>query len=105
MSITLFRTGIWIIIATLVAYVVRETYLGEMLEFLNAKLLSDALLLGVGVIGLGVVAWIGGKLAPQKRGKCKICRQSIPAGGVYCRPHLQEKLESARHADLAARRH
>jgi hypothetical protein len=104
MSTTLFRTGIWIIIATLGAYVVRETYLGEMLEFLNAKLLWDSMLLGAGVIGLGVVAWIGGKLKPQKRAKCTVCRRPIPAGSVYCRPHLQERLENARHADLAPRR-
>lgn len=105
MSVTLFRTGIWIIIATLVAYVVRETYLGETLEFLNEKLLWDSLMLGIGVIGLGVLAWIGRKLKPQKRAKCRVCRCSIPAGSVYCRPHLQERLEQARHADLAPRRH
>lgn len=104
MSVTFFRSGIWIIIATLVAYVVRETYLGETLEFLNAKLLWDSMLLGIGVIGLGVIAWIAGKLKPQKRAKCVICRSPIPHGSVYCRPHLQEKLEKARHADLAPRR-
>lgn len=105
MSVTLFRTGIWIIIATLVAYVIRETYLGETLDFLNAKLLWDVLLLGVGVIALGVVAWIGGKAKPQKRARCAVCRTAIPRGSVYCRPHLQERLEKARHAELATRRH
>ncbi|MBI2212447.1 MAG: hypothetical protein HYU52_02280 [Acidobacteria bacterium] len=104
MSVTLFRTGIWIIIATLVAYVVRETYVGETLEFLNAELLWNSILLGAAVIGLGVVAWIGGKLMPQRRSKCRICGHVIPRGSVYCRPHLQEKLERARHADLATRR-
>ncbi len=105
MSITLFRTGIWIIIATLAAYVIRETYLGEMLVFLNEKLLQDVLLLGVGVIGLGVVAWFAGKLTPHKKAKCSVCRCPIPLGAVYCRPHLHEKLEKARHADVVVRRH
>jgi hypothetical protein len=104
MSVTLFRTGIWIIIATLVAYVVRETYHGELLEFVNEKLLWDSLMFGVGVIGLGVLAWFGGKLKPQKRAKCIVCRSPIPHGSVYCRPHLQEKLENARNADMAPRR-
>jgi len=103
MSITLFRTGIWVIIATLAAYVIRETYVGEMLVFLNEQLLQRALIVGVGAIGLGVVAWIGGKLAPKKKASCKVCRQSIPVGAVYCRVHLQEVLERARHSDVVAR--
>ncbi len=105
MSTTLFRTGIWVIIATLAAYVIRETYLGEMLVFLNEQLLERALIVGVGTIGLGVLAWIGGKVAPKKKSICKVCRKSIPAGAVYCRIHLQEVLESARHADVVPRRH
>jgi hypothetical protein len=104
MSVTLFRTGIWIIIATLVAYVVRETYPKETLEILKANLLWDSMLLGAGVIGLGVLAWVGAKLKPQRRSKCIICRQPIPSGSVYCRPHLQEKLESARTVEQAPRR-
>lgn len=104
MSITLFRTGIWVIIATLAAYVIRETYLGEMLVFLNEQLLQRALVLGVGTIGLGVLAWFGGKLTPKKKGKCKVCRNAIPPGAVYCRIHLHEVLEGARNSDVVARR-
>lgn len=104
MSTTLFRTGIWVIIATLAAYVVRETYSGELVAYLNEQLLQRALMLGIGSIGLGVVAWLGGKVAPKKRASCKVCRQSIPAGAVYCRIHLHEVLENARHTDVVARR-
>ena len=103
MYITLFRTGIWVIIATLAAYVIRETYLGEMLVFLNEQLLQRALMLGAGAIGLGVLAWIGSKIFPKKKGHCKICRQSIPPGAIYCRIHLRDVLEKARHTEMMPR--
>lgn len=104
MSITLFRTGIWVIIATLAAYVVRETYSGQLVTYLNEQVLQRALMLGIGSIALGVVAWLGGKVAPRKKASCKICRQSIPAGAVYCRIHLHEVLENARQTDAVVRR-
>ena len=104
MSITLFRIGIWVIIATLAAYVIRETYSEETLGILKQQYLEWVLMSGFGAIGLGVLAWLGGKIAPRKKAFCKICRQSIPVGAVYCRIHLHEVLENARHTDVAAGR-
>ncbi len=96
MSITFFRTGLWIVFSVLALYVVRETYLGTTATFLTDRLLNDLGLVGLGAIALGVVAWILEKLTPKKKGHCRVCRRPVPAGEFYCRLHLRDVLERSR---------
>lgn len=89
-SRTLLRLGLWIIIATLALYVVREYPDSPVTEFVPAALLQKALVLGALVIVAGVIVRIlakGAKVVVKPR--CSVCRTPVPHGAIYCRAHLR----------------
>lgn len=97
MAITLFRLGLWILLAVLATWVLRDNVLSDAAQFLNAQLLNRAGLLGIGTIALSVVALVFEKLTsgPVKR-KCKTCGKPTIAGEFYCRPHLRDIMDRVR---------
>ncbi|HEV8660191.1 MAG TPA: hypothetical protein VGS96_16415 [Thermoanaerobaculia bacterium] len=96
MSSTLLRLGLYLMIATLILYVLssrfENTKLGEMV---TASLLQNLLILS----GLLIVAGLGARIFAKTAGKsmsknrCSICGTPIPHGAIYCRPHLRGMLE------------
>ena len=97
MALTLFRTGIWILLAVLAMWVLRDAALKDFANLLNNQLLNRAGMLGFAVIGLGVLAMIYEKVAVRpKKAKCKVCGRPVIAGEFYCREHLRELVDRAR---------
>ena len=97
MALTLFRLGIWILVAVMAAWVLRDAVLADFAEHLSNHVLNQAGLVGVGTLLLGVVAVIWEKLsAGPKKHRCKVCGKPVIAGEYYCREHLREIVDRAR---------
>jgi len=101
------RFGLWIIILVLVVFIGRES--------LEIQILQDAvehslLLLvgkvGIGLVGLGILLRMFGKVTPKKKSRCKVCKQPVRPGDIYCRQHLRDVLEAEdlRHRTMNVRR-
>jgi hypothetical protein len=96
MSSTLLRLGLYLVISTLILYVLSSTFddtkLGEMV---TTSLLQHLFILS----GLLVVAGLGARIFAKTAGKsmhknrCSVCGTPIPHGAIYCRPHLRGMLE------------
>jgi hypothetical protein len=100
MALVLFRTGIWVLLAVLALWVLRD---GGVLED-YAHLLSDELvtrlgIAGVAVLGLGFIVLIYEKLTVgPKKNKCKVCGRPVIAGEFFCREHLRDIVDRARQS-------
>jgi hypothetical protein len=99
MSLTCFRTGIWILLVVLAAWVLRDGVLENIRHLLNDRLIERAGLLGFATIGLGFLVMIYEKAtAGPKKHKCKVCGRPVIAGEFYCREHLREIVDRVRQA-------
>ena len=101
MARTLFRLGLWIVLAALALHVLRETFpQSPNIELASPEILFRSILLGLVLIVLGVVMLIVGKAITRPPGRCMICKTPVPQGSIYCRNHLRRVL-----ADEDDRRH
>lgn len=97
MALVLFRIGIWILLAVLAAWVLRDGVLKDFARFMTDEIITWAGISGFGVIGLGFLVLIYEKLsAGPKRNKCKVCRRPVIAGEFYCREHLRDIVDRVR---------
>jgi len=97
MALTLFRLGIWILMAVLVVWVLRDAVLADFADHLSNRLLNQVGLVGLATLFLGVIAVIWEKLsAGPKKHRCKVCGKPVSAGEYYCREHLREIVDRAR---------
>jgi hypothetical protein len=94
MSATLLRTGLWLVLAVIVLYVLQQSFEeGPLNEYVTAPMLQKALGLAVLVVIAGIVVRVletGAKVVTKNR--CQVCRTPIPAGAIYCRAHLRSVL-------------
>jgi len=97
MSSTLLRTGLWILILALVVYVVDTSFANSPFAgLINLDLLSKVFALASVLVVVGVAMKMFDKTAAKVIGrgnKCRVCGIEIPAGQIYCRPHLRGMLE------------
>jgi len=101
MARTLFRLGLWIVLAALVLHVLRETFpKSPNIEMISPEILTQSLVLGLALLVLGIVTLIVGKATTRPGGRCVICKTPVPHGSIYCRNHLRRVL-----ADEDDRRH
>lgn len=99
MALTLFRLGIYILLAVLALWVLRDAALSDFAHILNDQLLNRGGLAGVGVLVFGLLVMLYEKAtAGRKRTRCKVCRKPVIAGEFYCREHLREIVERGRNA-------
>jgi len=95
MSSTLLRLGVWVILATVAAYVLHETYAETHLaEYFSTSMLQKALVVGGLLILAGVIMRAiekGAKVITKHR--CAVCRTPVPEGAIYCREHLRRVLQ------------
>lgn len=99
MALTLFRSGVYILMVVLAIWVLRDSVLSDYSHILQDRLLNQAGLFGLAVIALGVVALIYEKVsAGPKKHRCKVCRKPVIAGEYYCREHLREIVDRVRQS-------
>lgn len=96
MSSTLLRIGLYMLVFTLVLYVIDSSYpdslIAELITIdLLQKLFTVCGLLIVGGLVLRIFETGARKVAPKNR--CKVCKTQIPPGAIYCRQHLRNVLE------------
>ena len=110
MSVTILRTGLWIVLIVLAGYVLRETYAAApFAELLNPDLLQKAGMLGVALVILGVIVRFIETVILSKvpKSRCSVCRRPINTGEFYCREHLRRILEDEHdktHGPVARKR-
>jgi hypothetical protein len=96
MSSTLFRVGLWVILAVVALYVLHETYAETHLaEYFSTPMLQKALVVGGLLVLAGLIMRVverGAKMVVHKN-RCSICRVPVPEGAIYCREHLRRVLE------------
>lgn len=94
MANTLLRLGLWILVLVLTLWVLDESYADQpFAELIEPALLKQALVLGVILIVASLVVRVVGKGASAvNKNRCKVCRNPIVPGAMYCRAHLREML-------------
>jgi hypothetical protein len=94
MSTTLLRTGLWITLLVVVAYVVRETYSEQpVAEMITMSMLQKIFALGIVLVVAGAILRVFEKgTKAVVRNRCAVCKTPIPAGAIYCRAHLRAVL-------------
>src|SRR5258707_12331233 len=94
MSSTLLRSGLWIIILVMVAWVLHESYEGlPASEFFAPAMLQKGLLVGVLILISGLLVRMfekGAKVVSKNRGK--VCGTPIVRVAFYSRAHLRSVL-------------
>jgi hypothetical protein len=105
MSQTLLRFGLWIVLAVLTLYVVRETFPeSPFADIAGEQTLQYAGLFGLGLIAGGfVVGLLERAWTTARKNRCIVCGTSIPRGEVYCKGHLRQVLEKEREHDRRVR--
>lgn len=97
MSITVLRIGLWMLILSLVLFVIDTSYDGTPIaELITADLLQKIFLLSGVLVIAGIILRIFDKTAGkvlQKTNHCRVCNAVIPAGQIFCRVHLRGMLE------------
>jgi hypothetical protein len=109
MSVTLLRTGLWIILISLTFYVIHESYADQPLaEMISADTLQKAGLVGIALVVVGWVLSFFDKVAVKTmKNHCAVCRRAIPKGEIYCREHLRAILDDEHdktHGPIARKR-
>ena len=96
MSSTLFRLGLWIILAVVALYVLHETYAETHLAgYFSTPMLQKALIVGGLIVVAGLIMRVverGAKIVVHKN-RCSICKVAVPEGAIYCREHLRRVLQ------------
>ena len=97
MASTVLRLGLWTLILSLGLFVLETSFptlpLAEIISF---DLVQNILVLSVVLIAAGIALRMFTKTAGkvlQKSNRCRVCDTVIPAGQIYCRPHLRGMLE------------
>ena len=94
MSVTLLRSGLWVVLSVLVLYVLHETYEeSPLVEFFSPTIMQRALVLGGILLLAGLVMRLlekGTKVVARNR--CAVCRTPTAPGAIYCRAHLRRVL-------------
>ena len=99
MALVLFRVGIYVLLAVLAAWVLRDGLLKSYASYLTEHILNIAGLVGIGLFVLGFLAMIYEKsTSGRRRTRCKICGKPVIAGEYYCREHLREIVDRARQS-------
>ena len=99
MALLLFRIGIYVLLAVLAMWVLRDNVLKDFSATINDHLLNLVGLGGMAVLAMGFLALIYEKLsAGPKKTRCKVCRKPVIAGEFYCREHLREIVDRGRQA-------
>lgn len=97
MSTTVLRLGLWTLILSLGLFVVDSSFPNSPLaELVSVNLVQDILILSAVLIVAGIVLRMFTKTAGKvlhKQNRCRVCETVIPAGQIYCRPHLRGVLE------------
>lgn len=97
MSSTLLRLGLWILIITLALYVIDTSFENSPLaELLSLAFVSKLFAISGVLVVIGIVMRMFDKTAGramQKANHCRVCNIVIPAGQIYCRPHLRGMIE------------
>ena len=97
MSTTILRLGLWTLILSLALYVIDTSFsTSPIAELVSINLVQDILILSAVLIVAGIVLNMFNKTAGkvlQKSNHCRLCNTVIPAGQIYCRPHLRGMLE------------
>lgn len=92
----LFRIGVYILLAVLGLWVLRDSVLKSLAGYLIDRNLNIAGIVGFAVIGLGFITLIYEKMSTgPKKTKCKICKKPVLTGEYYCRVHLREIVDRA----------
>lgn len=98
MALVLFRIGIYLLLAVLAMWVLREEALRSFAHILTDRNLNYAGLAGLGLLALGFLTLVYEKLTVgRKKTRCKICGKPVIAGEFYCREHLREIVDRARN--------
>src|SRR5436305_10221483 len=94
MSSPLLRTGLWLVLAVIVVYVLQQSFEdGPLNEYVTAPMMQKALALAFLVVIAGIAMRVlekGAKVVTKNR--CQVCRTPVPAGATYCRAHLPSVL-------------
>lgn len=96
MSSTILRFGLYLLVLSLVMYVIDSTYeTSPIAELITLPLLQKVFSVSGLLIVAGVAARIfetgAKKVAPKNR--CRVCSTQIAPGAIYCREHLRGVLE------------
>lgn len=105
---TVLRLGLWLLIAILGLYVVREANAGQdWVHLIEDNLLKQGLMLSGVIIVAGIVLRFLGKGAKViAKPRCAVCKTPVPAGAIYCRAHLRSILheeDDRRHEPVRRR--
>ena len=97
MSSTILRLGLWILILALVVYVVDTSFANSPFAgLIELDLITKIIAVAGVLVVVGIVMKMFDKTAGKvlsKGNKCRVCGVEIPAGQIYCRPHLRGMLE------------
>jgi len=97
MALALFRIGVYVLLAVLALWVLRDNALKDFEAILSDQILNWAGMSGVGLLVLGFLAMIYEKTsAGRRKVRCKVCGKPVIAGEFYCREHLREIVDRAR---------
>lgn len=98
MALVLFRLGIYLLLAVLAMWVLREEVLSSFAHILTNRNLNLAGLAGLGMLAVGFLTLVYEKLTVgRKKTRCKVCGKPVIAGEYYCREHLRELVDRARN--------
>lgn len=97
MGSTILRSGLWLMILTVVAFIFDsnfdETPLGQLI---TPTLLQHMFILSSALIVIGVVVKVFEKTTSKvaaAKNRCRVCGTVVPHGAIYCRAHLRHVLE------------
>lgn len=92
MSSTLFRFGLYLVVAVLAVFIARDN-IAPIQQYVSDQLLQHMLLAAGAMIVVGVVLKMFEKTAKVvTKNRCAVCRTPITAGAIYCRAHLRSIL-------------
>jgi hypothetical protein len=91
MASTLIRTGLWLEIAILVTFIIRERLAeSAFARSVTPGLLGNLMIIGALLIVAGFILSFFGRAAKVIEGShCAVCRRRIRPGDIYCREHLR----------------
>lgn len=97
MANTLLRFGLYLLVLSLALYVIDSSMANSPIaELMNTNMLQYFFIASAAMIVAGIVLRVVSPAATkvlQKSNRCRVCDTVIPAGQIYCRPHLRGMLE------------
>jgi len=93
MSRTLFRLGLWVILAVLAMHVLRQTFPESLIvDYASGDLLSKAAAMGGLLLAAGALTSVISKPKALTTHRCIVCKTPVRKGTIYCRAHLRNLL-------------